>query len=167
MVKVLDAQVYRPLEGGASFTFGRGFIDIAGEAALSVDRLPDGPGPQEGGGGPAAILRVTATGRAQELEATLRYYGIDHANPYARPSSQPDEYEGQRARDEVGARLRYARTGERLIMRALVDLWAPLSSLGADRCRSSPGLGTATGVSTSRKPCASKKLRTARTKAGE
>ncbi|HWO17694.1 MAG TPA: hypothetical protein VNO30_02925 [Kofleriaceae bacterium] len=117
---------------GASFAFGAGALDLAGEAALSVDRLPDGTGPQEGGGGPAAIVRATVTGAAQELEATLRYYSIDHANPYARPISQPDELEGQRARDEVGARLRYARTGARLTLRALADVWAPLSSLGTD-----------------------------------
>jgi hypothetical protein len=117
---------------GASFTFGAGAIDLSGEAALSVDRLPDGIGPQEGGGGPAAIVRVTATGGAQELEGSLRYLGIDYANPYARPSAQPDELEGQRARDEVGARLRYARTSARLTLRALVDVWAPLSSFEAD-----------------------------------
>jgi hypothetical protein len=117
---------------GASFAIGTGGLDLAGEAALSVDRLPDGPGPQEGGGGPAAVVRATATRRRQELEASLRYYGVDFANPYARPISQPDELDGQRARDEAGARLRYAATGERLTLRAMADLWYAASSLGGD-----------------------------------
>lgn len=127
---------------GASFSLGSGWLDVSGEAALAVDRLPDSPGPQEGGGGPAAILRGTATRPRQELEASLRYYGVDHANPYARPISQPDELDGQRARDEVGARLRYGRTGARLDVRALLDFWYPVSSLGADSVlgRSQPKL---------------------------
>jgi hypothetical protein len=58
----------------------------------------------------------------------VRYYGIDYANPYARPISQPDEFDGQRARDEVGARLRYYRTDRRLAVRALLDYWYPVSS---------------------------------------
>lgn len=117
---------------GASFAFGRGWLDLAGEAALSVDRLPDDPAsPQEGGGGAAAIVRATATRPRQELEASFRYYGIDYANPYARPISQDDELDGARARDEAGARLRLAHAGARLAVRALVDLWYPISSLDA------------------------------------
>jgi hypothetical protein len=115
---------------GASFSLGRRWLDVFGEAALSLDRLPDGPGPQQGGGGPAALLRVTATRPRQALEASLRYYGIDFANPYARPISQPDEFDGQRARDETGARLRYVNTDRRLTVRAMADLWFPISSLG-------------------------------------
>lgn len=114
---------------GAHFSLGRGWLDVFGEAALSFDRLPDGEGPQEGGGGPAALLRVTATRKRQELEATLRYYSIDYANPYARPISQPDEFDGLRARDEVGVRLRFSNTERRLTVRALADFWYPVSSL--------------------------------------
>jgi hypothetical protein len=128
---------------GAHFSLGRDWLDVFGEAALSVDRLPDDPaGPQEGGGGPAALLRVTATQKRQELEASLRYYGVDYANPYARPISQPDEFEGQRARDEVGARLRYYRAARLSSVRALLDLWYPVSSLGPDSVlgRSQPKL---------------------------
>jgi len=118
---------------GANFALGRGWLDLSGEAALSVDRLPDdAAGPQEGGGGPAAVLRATATGRQDELEGSLRYLGIDYANPYARPLAQADEFEGQRARDELGGRLRYHHTGRRLIAHALVDLWYPVSTLGPD-----------------------------------
>jgi hypothetical protein len=117
---------------GASFSLGKDWLDVFGEAALSIDRLPDSPGAQEGGGGPAALLRVTATQRKQELEASVRYYGIDYANPYARPISQPDEFDGQRARDEVGARLRYANVDKLLAVHALVDFWYPLSSFERD-----------------------------------
>jgi hypothetical protein len=116
---------------GASFSFGKGWLDVSGEAALGIDRLPDSMGPQEGGGGPAGILRATATGARQELEAAVRYYSIDFANPYARPLSGRDEFDGQRARDEVGARLRYHRGGARLAVRALVDVWTRSSDVGA------------------------------------
>ncbi len=117
---------------GANFSLGKGWLDLFGEAALSVDRSPDGAGPQEGGGGPAAILRATATRKRQELEASIRYYGIDHANPYARPIAQGDEFDGQRARDEMGARLRYYGTSKLWAVRALIDYWYPVSSLGGD-----------------------------------
>lgn len=129
---------------GANFSLGKGWLDVFGEAALSIDRLPDSLGPQEGGGGGAAILRVVATKRKQELEGTFRYYSIDYANPYARPISQPDEFDGQRARDEAGGRLRYYNTGKALTVRASVDVWFPLSSLASDSVlgRSQPKLDT-------------------------
>jgi hypothetical protein len=135
---VLDTQEWSRLPTGrqygaigASFSFGKGWLDVSGEAALGVDRLPDSVGPQEGGGGPAGILRATATGARQELEAAVRYYDIDFANPYARPISGRDELDGQRARDEVGARLRYHGGGKRLAVRALVDVWTRSSDTGA------------------------------------
>jgi hypothetical protein len=114
---------------GASFALGRRWLDVSGEAALGFDRLPDGPGPQRGGGGPAAILRATATGRREELEAALRYYGVGFANPSARPISQPDELDGQRSRDEVGGRLRG------MLDHALVDDGLLASSPFRDRFR--------------------------------
>ena len=116
---------------GANFAYGRGWLDVFGEAALSYDKTAAG-GPAAGGGGPAAILRMTATRTREELEAVLRYYSVDYANPYARPISQPDEFEGQRARDELGARIRYIRSQKGLSIRALVDLWVPPSSLRDD-----------------------------------
>ncbi len=131
---------------GANFTFGRSWLDIGGEAALSFDNLPANErgefGPQSGGGGPAGILRFTATKAKQELEVVFRYYGIDYANPFARPISQPDEFDGQRARDEVGGRLRYVATAKRYSIRALLDFWAPLTSLREDSIlgRSQPKL---------------------------
>ncbi|MEO8698873.1 MAG: hypothetical protein ABI867_02485 [Kofleriaceae bacterium] len=113
--------------GGANFSFGRGWLDIFGEVAFSYDHMPDTFGPQKGGGGPAAILRLTATKKKEELEAVFRYYGIDYVNPYARPISQPDTLDGQRARDELGFRLKYYRTDKLFSLRALVDIWEPPS----------------------------------------
>lgn len=123
---------------GAHFSLGKSWLDVFGEAAVSFDWLPDGPG----GGGAAGLLRVTATKKGQELEATLRAYGVDYANPYARPISQGDEFEGQRARDEVGARLRYLFSNKLWQLRASVDLWSPLTSFGDDAVlgRSQPKL---------------------------
>lgn len=108
---------------GANFSFGRGWLDLFGEAAFSYDKIPDTLGPQTGGGGPAGILRMTATKKKQELEASFRYYDINYVNPFARPISQPDTLDGQRARDELGVRLRYYRTDKLYSIRALLDLW--------------------------------------------
>jgi hypothetical protein len=111
---------------GANFAFGRGWLDIFGEAAVSFDAM----GEQDptltyarGGGGPAAILRGTATRKREELEVVLRYFSTDFLNPYGRPIAQSDEFEGQRARDEAGARIRYIRTDKELQIRALADMW--------------------------------------------
>ena len=126
---------------GANFSFGRDWLDIFGEAAISFDKIPDSFGPQEGGGGPAAILRVTATKKKQELEASIRYLGIDFVNPYARPIAQPDTLDGQRARDELGFRVRYYRTEKLFSIRALVDIWEPPSQRDATQLgRSQPKL---------------------------
>ncbi len=111
---------------GANFAYGRGWLDIFGEAAVSFDAM----GEQDpaltsarGGGGPAAILRATATRKREELEVVLRYLSTDFLNPYGRPIAQSDEFEGQRARDEAGGRVRYIRTDKELQIRALVDMW--------------------------------------------
>ncbi len=113
---------------GANFSLGRDWLDVFGEAALSYDKMPSSP-PAEGGGGPAAILRVTATRPKEELETTLRYYSTNFANPYARPISQSDEFDGQRARDEAGVRVRYTNNQKLVTLRALVDVWVPPSTL--------------------------------------
>ena len=111
---------------GGNFSFGRDWLDLSGEAALSFDRMPR-PDPTlteaKGGGGPAGLIRMTATRKREELEVVARYYDTDFLNPYARPISQADEFEGQRARDEMGARVRYINTSKQLQLRALVDVW--------------------------------------------
>jgi hypothetical protein len=111
---------------GSNFSYGRGWLDIFGEAALSFDSMRDLDPTltrARGGGGPAAIVRATATRKREELEVVARYYSVDYANPYGRPISQPDQFDGQRARDEAGARVRYVRTDKDLTIRALVDVW--------------------------------------------
>lgn len=118
---------------GGNFSFGRSWLDVFGEAGVSFDKSPaQDMGPAQGGGGPAAILRVTATKKKEELEAVFRYYSIGYANPFSRPISQPDEFDGQRARDEVGGRLRYVRSDKRMTLRAALDVWVPPSTLRDD-----------------------------------
>jgi hypothetical protein len=114
---------------GANFNIGRGPIDVSGEAAISFDKMSPETPPAEGGGGPAAILRVTATRKHEELETSLRYYDTDYVNPYAGSIAQSDELDGQRARDEMGARVRYVNTQKLFTIRALADLWVPPSTL--------------------------------------
>ncbi|HVK82962.1 MAG TPA: hypothetical protein VM513_02595 [Kofleriaceae bacterium] len=116
---------------GANFSFGRKWLDVFGEAAYSFDKSPATPATSEGGG-PAGILRLTATRKKEELEAVFRYYSTDYANPYARPISQPDEFEGLRARDELGVRLRYLRSSKLFQLRALADVWIPPSTFETD-----------------------------------
>lgn len=112
---------------GANVAFGRNWLDIFAEAAFSYRGDPLGDKDPAGspltGGGPAAIVRVTATKKKEELEAVFRYYDKDFLNPFARPISQPDELDGQRARDELGVRLRYYKTTKLYSLRALLDLW--------------------------------------------
>lgn len=121
---------------GANFSFGREWLDLFGEAALSFDAMPR-PDPTltdaKGGGGPAALLRMTATRKREELEVVARYYSTDFINPYARPISQPDEFEGQRARDEAGGRIRYVRTDKQFTLRALLDVWVNPSDTSAPK----------------------------------
>lgn len=119
---------------GANFAFGHGWLDLFGEAALSFDHINiDDPNATaaRGGGGPAGLLRMTATRRHEELEVVGRYYSTDYVNPFSRPISQPDEFEGQRARDETGVRTRYIRTGKDWTLRALLDVWTNPSDFHA------------------------------------
>lgn len=125
---------------GINASLGGGAYDAFAEVAYSYDRLP-ARGIVAGGGGPAGILRITRTRNREELEAVVRYYATDYANPFARPISQPDELDGQRARDELGARVRYYRAGDPLTLRAAVDAWVPPSTL-REGARAAPKLDT-------------------------
>lgn len=122
---------------GANFSFGRDWLDLFGEAGLNVTTSvdPDGKNATDrvlSGGGPAAILRLTATRKKEELELVARYYDKGFANPYGRPVAQSDEYDGQRARDEAGLRARYLKTTKRYALRASVDVWVPPTSIKAE-----------------------------------
>lgn len=119
---------------GANFSYGRNWFDLFGEAALSFDSMKVDDAnltPARGGGGPAGIIRMTATRKKEELEVVGRYYSTDYANPFARPISASDEFEGQRARDEAGVRARYLRTAKDFTLRALVDVWTNPSDYNA------------------------------------
>jgi len=92
--------------------------DFFAEVARSFDRQAGG------GGGYAAIARSVTTLDAGEVDVSVRYYSPRYANPYARPTSAPDELDGLRARDEAGARARIAtELGTRVSLRALGDAW--------------------------------------------
>ena len=109
---------------GANFALGRGWFDLFGEVAQSVARISN----LASSGGPAAVLRATASARNQELELAVRYLGTNYANPYARPIDEADEYQGERARDEAGARVRYFGRRGRLTLRTSLDFWVSPSS---------------------------------------
>lgn len=126
----LDTQEYSRIPTGGSFgavganvAYGLGAVDIFAEFAHSFDKSPNPAGPINGGGGPAGIVRTTWTTKGQELESSIRYYDLDYANPFARPLAGTDEVNGQRARDELGGRVRYTFTNPALSLRAMVDAW--------------------------------------------
>jgi hypothetical protein len=111
---------------GVDGRVGLGWLDLAGEVTRSVDAMPDGMG-RIRGGGPAAVARATLADRERELEVSARYLGTDFVNPLARPEAAADELEGQRARDEAGARVGYTGRHGALTVRSGVDGWRTLS----------------------------------------
>lgn len=110
---------------GVDFAWGRRWFDLFAEFAHSFDSMTDSQFDDvtTGGGGPAAIIRGTATFGKNELETVLRYYDIDFANPNAGPISAPDRLDGLRARDEVGMRVRYTGNHGTLNLRTSLDVW--------------------------------------------
>jgi hypothetical protein len=104
-------------------SWGRKWSDLFFEFAHSFDNAQPGQG-----GGPAALLRHTATWNSHEIETSLRFYDRGFANPFSRAIAAPDEFDGQRARDEAGGRIRYNGTIlERWRVRAFFDTWNVLS----------------------------------------
>ena len=111
---------------GTDMTWGRKWSDLGIEVARSFDssKRVTGQDSDYGGGGYAAIVRHTSTFGSNEIELTGRYYDKNYANPYAGPIAEADEYQGNRARDEAGGRIRYGgRLFDRLDLRALADFW--------------------------------------------
>ena len=103
------------------------------EAARSFDSIKAGPDPinqPAGGGGFGVEQRTVFNPRRHQFEFSLRYYDNKFLNPLARPIASPDEFEGQSARNEYGARLRYfGKLGYDFEFRALADFWsAPFAS---------------------------------------
>lgn len=127
----LDFQEWaqRPIGGqfgavGIASALGVKQFDFGAEIAHSFDGMSDGVGPTNGGGGPGVIVRGTYTEpKKHELELSARYYDIDFVNPYGRPIAAPDEEEGQRARDELGTRVKFTGKFGALGLRTGADLW--------------------------------------------
>lgn len=89
---------------GAVGAFGStkvGAFNLFAEGARSFDQLPGG------GGGFGAIQRTVWSQKKHEAELSLRYFDRYFVNPYGGAFAAADKYEGQRARNEAGARLRY------------------------------------------------------------
>jgi hypothetical protein len=114
---------------GAQLGIGRGIYDVFAEVTHSFDRMPDGPGAIDGGGGPAAVARVTRNVKANEIEVSARYFDADFANPYSGATAAADELEGQRGRGEHGVRAKVTRKLEQLALRVQADLWRRLVSV--------------------------------------
>ena len=103
---------------GFDAAWGLGPVDLFVEAARSFDVTPGG------GGGFAVLQRTVVADPSKELEVSLRAYGRGFANPYTGAMSGPDELEGSRARNEVGARVRYLhRLEDAWRLRGEVDAW--------------------------------------------
>ncbi len=104
---------------GVDAAWGRAWADVFVELAHAFDSMP-----LDGVGGPAGIVRHTASWRTQEVEISARYYDGKFANPFARAPSGADERGGLRARDEAGGRLRWNGTfGGILGVRSMLDAW--------------------------------------------
>ncbi|MEZ4450285.1 MAG: helix-hairpin-helix domain-containing protein [Nannocystaceae bacterium] len=112
---------------GVNGSWGRAWSDLGVEVARSFDSMRKVT-PDAGGGGMAGLLRHTASWgqkNAHQIETIVRYYDTDYSNPYARPLSSPDVYDGTRARDEVGARILYqGRIAKRWGIRTYLNMWA-------------------------------------------
>ncbi|NOJ94414.1 hypothetical protein HMI51_15935 [Corallococcus coralloides] len=103
---------------GVDGAWGLGPVDLFVEAARTFDSA------MGGGGGYGALQRTVVADTTKELELSLRAYGRGFANPYTGAMSGPDELEGSRARNEVGARVRYLHRVEgALRLRGEVDAW--------------------------------------------
>jgi hypothetical protein len=98
---------------GLNAKAGWGLFDAAAEVAVNDVGKP-------------AVLGVAwiEPTPALQIIPSFRYYSPGYDNPYARGESAADEYLGNRARDELGPRLRANyRPWKWLRLRADVDMW--------------------------------------------
>ncbi len=134
----LDFQEWSSRPSGGSFgavgvttAAGKGWVDVGAEITHSFDAMEvtSPSSDASGGGGPAAIVRAVFTSpKKREIEVSARYYDTDFINPFGRPIAASDEFEGQRARDEAGVRVRYTAQHGQLSLRGGLDAWRRLSS---------------------------------------
>ena len=104
----LDFQEYSRYPTGGAFgalgidahTSFKGFNFFL-EATHNFDNRPG----TNRAGGWGAEQRTTWSPKHQEFELSLRFYDAGFGTPYARPIASPDLLDGQRARNEAGARL--------------------------------------------------------------
>ena len=103
---------------GVDGAFGFGIQDFFAEVAHTFDSQVGG------GGGLGAIVRSVTGFESTELEVSARYYDKKFANPYGRPISGADEFDGNRARDELGARVTTeSRLSDKVALRTKLDFW--------------------------------------------
>ncbi|MBL9038424.1 MAG: helix-hairpin-helix domain-containing protein [Archangium sp.] len=122
---LLDFQEWSRIPGGGPY----GTVGIDGQTRISdfnlhfeVARSFDQN--VNGGGGFGAVQRSTYSLKRHELELSFRYYDDMFSAPLARPISGPDEVQGQRARNELGARFRYqGNPNKDWELRGRVDVW--------------------------------------------
>ncbi len=76
------------------------------------------------GGGLGALARTITAWDKNEVETSFRYYDKNFANPHARPIAAADEFDGLRARDEIGGRVQYTGSfDKRFRVRTKLDYW--------------------------------------------
>jgi hypothetical protein len=93
-------------------------------------------------GAGAIAARADLADRRHDLALSLRHLATAFVNPLARPEAAADELDGQRARDEAGARLRYRGRLGPVTARASGDAWRRLST-GAGHGSGAAGLDVA------------------------
>jgi len=111
---------------GADAAWGRDWADIFLEVGGTVTSQPSviETDDRDAEVGIGAILRHVASWKVHEIEVVGRFYGQSFNNPYGRPIAAADQFEGQRARDEAGGRIRYtARLLDRIDLRSSLDVW--------------------------------------------
>lgn len=108
---------------GVNAAWGKGIADLFLEVAHTFDSMPEADDETKRIGGFGAILRNVLTIKKHEIEIAARYYDKAFANPHGRPIASPDEYDGNRYRDELGLRVKYKSKVKDVQLRALLDWW--------------------------------------------
>jgi len=126
----LDFQEWNKMPYGGPFgaiginaAWGKGIADLFLEVAHTFDSMPEADDETKRVGGFGAILRSVFTVNKHEVEIAARYYDKAFANPHGRPIAAPDEYDGNRHRDELGLRVKYTTKLKDVQLRTLLDWW--------------------------------------------